>query len=399
MSLTDLFSASRIPATPEEWGNLDFQAGYAFTPYASISEEQLFAGRFALIERMIEVVFQDGQHAIVFGDRGVGKSSFANIIKDKVFVRAKSVKTIKRSCTAEHDYKLIWQHVFDDFNYEGQPAANWLELHNNPFDIYKLIVSLAETCRPIIIIDEFDRIQDVRTKVLMADTIKYLSDYEKKSTIVIVGVADNVMELFSGHKSIPRSLEQIRMPRMQTDELEAILTVRLNDIGMGMDTSVRNEIVRLSQGFPGFAHMLGQTSTRAAIKRRSIHVCDFDLSQALPIAIEKSDATIKDAYAKAIRSSKPNNQYKQVLLACARAVSDERGCFLANAVCRPLSDIVGKRREIPSFARHLNEFCNDDRGPALIKTGMPKNYEYRFADALLRPFIVINGMRDKSLAS
>jgi hypothetical protein len=162
---------------------------------------------------------------------------------------------------------------------------------------------------------------------------------------------------------------------------------------MGIDGTTAAEIIRLSQGFPGFTHLLGQISARAAVRRRSMHVSDFDLAQAMPIAIAKSDATIKDAYAKAIRSSKPNNQYKQVLLACARAQSDERGCFIANAVCEPLSEIVGKRREIASFARHLNEFCDADRGPVLIKTGMAKSYEYRFADALLRPFVVMNGAK------
>jgi hypothetical protein len=131
-SLFDLLNAAKVPATPEEWTKLDYQAQYAFTPHASASEEQLFAGRFALIKRMIDVVFQDGQHAIIFGDRGVGKTSFANIIKNKVFSRTESVKTIKRSCTAVHDYKLIWQHVFDDFSCENEPAAQWLETHHNP---------------------------------------------------------------------------------------------------------------------------------------------------------------------------------------------------------------------------------------------------------------------------
>jgi Cdc6-like AAA superfamily ATPase len=396
--LAGLLSGPSIPATDEEWEKLDFQVQFAFTPHTAIDDQQLFAGRYDLIVRVIETVFQDGQHAIVYGDRGVGKTSFANIVGEKVFKRTNAVKTIKRSCTVEHDFKLIWQHVFDDYNYEGVAAAEWLETHNNPFDIFKLLASMATTCRPIVIIDEFDRVQDPKTKILMADTIKYLSDYDKKTTVIIVGVADSVMELFSGHKSIPRSLEQIRMPRMNAAELQDIIRVRMSDVGMRMDMSTRDEIVRLSQGFPGFTHLLGQTSARAAIRRRSITVSDFDLAQAIPVAIEKADATIKDAYASAIRSSKPNNQYKQVLLACARAASDERGCFLANAVCDPLSHIVGRRREIPSFARHLNEFCDKDRGPALIKTGVPKRYEYRFADALLRPFITLNGAKDAEQA-
>ena len=391
--LEGLFATYAPPTDDKEWTYLDIRAQDLFTPHAAINDAQLFAGRFSLIERLIEVVFQDGQHAIVFGDRGVGKSSLANILKDRIFTKSSTVKTIKRNCTVDHTFKLIWQHVFDDFNYDGVPAPTWLEANHNPFDVHKLVNGFETNERPVIIIDEFDRVEDARTKVLMADTIKYLSDYNPRATVILVGVAEDVAKLFSGHKSIPRSLEQIQMPRMEPQELLDILNIRLVDLRMNMESSTKDQIVSLSQGFPGFTHLLGQATCRAAIKRRSIKVTDFDLQQAIPVVIEKSHATIKEAYAKAVRSSKPNNQYKQVLLACARAQADERGYFNAASVCDPLSKIVQRRREIPSFARHLNEFCHPDRGPALIKEGSPKNYQYRFADALVRPYAHINGIR------
>jgi hypothetical protein len=35
-----------------------------------------------------------------------------------------------------------------------------------------------------------------------------------------------------------------------------------------------------------------------------------------------------------------------------------------------------------------------DRGPAIIRSGTEKSYEYRFLDPLVRPYAIIRGMRD-----
>jgi ABC-type multidrug transport system ATPase subunit len=56
----------------------------------------------------------------------------------------------------------------------------------------------------IIVFDEFDRILDMTTRRMMADTIKALSDHDVSVTIVIVGVADSVDDLLSQHESIER---------------------------------------------------------------------------------------------------------------------------------------------------------------------------------------------------
>src|SRR6185312_8608949 len=49
----------------------------AFSPSVEISEPARFAGRAELVRRLIDVLHTDGLSAIVFGDRGIGKSSLA----------------------------------------------------------------------------------------------------------------------------------------------------------------------------------------------------------------------------------------------------------------------------------------------------------------------------------
>lgn len=399
MQMADLFDnlghqAPKAPPTEEDWLQLEFQGSQLFTPHTPISEEDLLAGRSPELKRLVDVVFQEGQHALLYGERGVGKSSLANILKDKVFSKTKKFKIIKRSCTADHDYKLIWQHLFSDFNYDGVPAPEWISSHNNPFDIYQLIEGTSEELRPIFIIDEFDRVTDMNTKRLMSDTMKYLSDYASKATIIIVGVAGNVSELVASHQSITRNTEQVRMLRMNTAELRQILDTRLRILGMKAEAGILEKIVALSQGLPGYTHKMGQGAALSAIGRRKFIIAEFDLAQAIRDVIASADESISKAYADSVRSTKPDNLYREALLACALAGTDDRGYFSAAAMRQPFSKIVGKPRDIPSFARHLKEFIDPARGPTLVREGKKKSYEYRFHEPLLRPYVVIRGIAE-----
>ena len=54
---------------------LQAQVHLAFSPSAPIDSTDLFAGRTRQIERLLGAIFQRGQHAIIFGERGVGKGN------------------------------------------------------------------------------------------------------------------------------------------------------------------------------------------------------------------------------------------------------------------------------------------------------------------------------------
>ncbi len=79
-------------------------------------------------------------------------------------------------------------------------------------------------------------------------------------------------------------------------------------------------------------------------------------------------------------------------------MGNEAGFFSASSVKAPFSKITGNDAiAIPNFSRHLKEFCDPNRGPVLIREGKPKSYEYRFNDSLLRPYVIIKGVRDRMI--
>ena len=384
------------PQTDREWQELYFLLGSTFSPHQPINERELFIGRVELITKVIDATYQAGKHVALFGDRGIGKSSLANSLRSTLSSMNNKNICIKRMCTVEHDFGMIWRHVFDDFQVDGRPVPEILGATPNPYDVYKIIRDIAPGRQITIILDEFDRVSDERTKMLMSDLIKTVSDNDERTTIVIVGVAKNISNLFSDHGSLPRAMQQLPMPRMDNNELKQILTSRLPLVGMSVAPNVIESIVALSQGFPGFTHLIGLNAARKAVQRKSVRISAQDLSGALEIVVGEADQSVTEAYFNAVRSSRVIHQYREVLLACAMAKTDERSRFTARTVGEALKK-MGIEIAMTSFGRNLEQFCSSDRGPTLIREGLPKNYQYYFDYPLLKPFTVIKGLSEKTI--
>ena len=136
------------------------------------------------------MIYEKGAHAIIYGERGVGKSSLANVIRDKVPSVVKNLKFIKDNCRPEDSFFDLWAKMLFDFEYEGSAISELLQSETRHFIVQKMLETLDRSKQYIFIFDEFDRIADASTKNAMADTIKHFSDYPQNITIVIVGVGE-----------------------------------------------------------------------------------------------------------------------------------------------------------------------------------------------------------------
>jgi Cdc6-like AAA superfamily ATPase len=247
----------------------------------------------------------------------------------------------------------------------------------------------------IIIVDEMDRLnRDPYFTAFMADTIKTLSDHSINVTIILVGVANAVEDLIAEHLSIERALIQIQMPRMSPDELTEIIRKGLELLSMTMEQTVIQAIVFLAQGLPNYVHLLSLYAVQSAIRENSSNVNVNHLSKAIKQACENAQHSIMSTYSTSIFSSRQETIYPKVLLACALAQKDETGCFRAVDVRDPLSRIVGKDYTTTSaFNRQLNQFCEEARGRILEKKGVERHYRFRFTNAMMPPYIIMEGLR------
>ncbi|HEY5305609.1 MAG TPA: ATP-binding protein [Pseudolabrys sp.] len=383
----------REPWTDQDWGLAEATTRRLFNPSSPIDEDRLFSGRLAQVNDMLGVVYEKGAHAILYGERGVGKSSLANTITAKIPPVVTNIKFLKENCRPEDTFFTLWSKILFGFQYDGVLIDEFLKSETREFMVIKILESLPKTSQFVFVFDEFDRITGTATKAAIADTIKHFSDYPQNITIVIVGVGYSIEELFGAHPSIQRCCLQIFMPRMSNPELSEIISDRYPQIGLTCNAALVERLIDLSRGLPGYAHLAGREAALSAIRRKRRTLDDVDYSEAIKESVRRAQESITTAYNRAVYSSK-ENIYKEVLLACAMAKTDERGMFAGADIRDKLIQILGRRVEIASFTRHLAAFCDPGRGPVLRKSGKKNRFQYQFVDAPLQPYIFMAGRRD-----
>src|SRR4030042_4532661 len=96
-----------------KWQEYDVKLSQNFSPATAISRKDFFCGRQSALRRVIDAVNQAGQHVIIFGERGVGKTSLANVIVD--FLQPFTSETItshKVNGFRESSFSDIWKTFF-----------------------------------------------------------------------------------------------------------------------------------------------------------------------------------------------------------------------------------------------------------------------------------------------
>jgi Cdc6-like AAA superfamily ATPase len=363
----------------------------AFTPEAPINSSDLFAGRRRERDKVMNTVFQRGAHAVLFGERGVGKTSLANTIFDFLVVVGKSDYAMARvTCSGRMNFEAIWKIIFRQLaiQYEDRETTldAWLDTSPHAENVRETISILSNPS--IIVIDEIDQISDRETQKALADTVKTLSDNSVNTTLIMVGVADSLDQLIKDHASIDRALVQVRMPRMSKNELLEIVDKGLAKCGLTVDSVVRERLADYSQGLPSYTHLLAREAALSAVKEDRTIISLQDLDRAVREAVNSQLGTHLTAYMDAVSAPRGIN-FKPVLLACALAKKDEKGFFYATNVTQPLQAITGKPYKIPAFARHLKDF-SEKRGPILEQEGR----KYRFRKPLMEPYVILRGLAD-----
>lgn len=380
----------------------------SFRPAAPIRTQELFAGRGRQLVAINDLCQDPGRHGVIFGERGVGKTSLAYV--SGAYQKRLGRIWLRIGCGTADTFETMWTKVFEELSLLPRVRADEYGHLDSVVEIAQDIYLASDTTSPdavrkglqvltelvdvVVCFDEFDRVLGDDTPLLLSDCIKTLSDQLIGATIIVVGVADTVDALISNHLSIQRSLSQVRMPRMKPDEIEEIIDNGYAAARLAVDSQVKSWLIEVPQGLPYFAHLIAREAGRSALRDGKEVVEGIDWGRAIREAVMLTDQSIIRTYSEAVASSH-ETIYEQVILACALADKDDLGFFTPPDVREPLSKIMGELYELPRYSNHLAQLCT--RGPILERRGQERRWRYRFVDPMMQPYAMLRGLESGML--
>ena len=389
-----------------------------FTPRQAIGKADHLAGRRNEIGKVIAATFSPGAHAVIYGDRGVGKTSLANCVAEQMSAAFSGqihspLVVPPVNCDSSDTFSAVWQKVFSKieitrstngmgFRPEDQEekatAADEFPETATPHDVQATLKRCDSGAGVVVMLDEFDRLPTSEATRLMADTIKALSDQDIRATVIVIGVGESVSALIEEHESIARHIVEIPVPRLMRDEQRKVIADRLPLIGLTINEQMMAVIVSLSKGLPFYLHLLGQKASIAALMDQSDEITSVHIGSAMRASIDESRQSLRDLYYKATRSPQPTAKHRHTLAACALARCDEFGYFTPTDVAAPYSRIIGEQRKPGSFLNRLKALTEENRGSVLVASGKKHDVRFRFRDPLMEPFVVMKSIDEKLLS-
>ncbi|WP_375291698.1 AAA family ATPase [Qipengyuania sp.] len=359
----------------------------AFTPSQPVNERAMFAGRRHLLEDLIVAIEDQRLHFVLYGDRGIGKTSILHVLSDIASDADYLVCYI--SCGDRMSFSDFARRVAARipllYHKDYGPGSAEIEkglmlsdlLAEGEVDVStfgEMLGKLSNT-RLLMLLDEFDRVETDEFRRSIAELIKTLSDSAAPAQVVIAGVAPDLSELIAQIPSIRRNVLGVLVPNMSDEEVNEMLDIAGRRTGLTFQDDARELIGLASLGLP---YLVGLVAQHASL----LVTADGEM--------EVTKAAVREAIRKA-HSELSGRIAAKTLYAISRALQEgqliELG-KLAHAALR--SGGVLPDEMVPDFIRQQVE---GGKFPALIEPveGDPLN-RWHFTDDGASIYIWLNAL-------
>jgi Cdc6-like AAA superfamily ATPase len=360
-----------------------------FTPTRPQRSARRLTGRQSELSRIFRALTVERAHVVLYGERGRGKTSIVNLVAGSA--RSAGYMVAHYACSMESDFDEIVRGLARDLpppllavpiqqgphlrGCEGALPAERIQ----PRDIVGLCGRLTGR-HLILIVDEFDRVQNFETRTRFADTIKQVSDRGAALSFVIVGVSDSLEELLGQHPSIQRNVLGLPLPLLSDEQVREILARGGKEAGIHFPPEIEQAIVTTARGVPYIAQLLGLHAGSEALDRRSVEVNMGDFATACMRALEEMDPRVAASFSR-LMSRGGEIDIGSALLAVVAGQHDRFGRFAvepaANGWC-----VAGR-------------LLTKDQWSLMVDMGTVRECHsagfgiFAFADAMLQPYILL----------
>lgn len=362
----------------------------AFTPAQPVTDRRLFAGRIDVLSHLIEVIENRLAHVVVFGERGIGKTSLLHILSD--LAHESDYLTIRATCGAGSRFDVLFRTLLRDIPLiyhesvsptdSGEGATLASLLPDRPFDARELsdLLGGVTSARILLMLDEYDRIESEEFRLNIAELIKNLSDRAAPVQLVIAGVSSNLHELIGYIPSIRRNVVGMPLPKLAPDEVTEIIRRGEEASGIHFDPAIIASIHELSMGSPYLVRLICYHSSLAALAGGRMEVTRGDISEGLDLMVEEAAARLPIA---ALQSARRVDWQRQgdLLSRAIHLAGTPNGWFST-------ADIEADAGS-PEDAARIEGFIRDELVPIRLMSqeGGGHDARFRFVDEGLQSFL------------
>ncbi len=396
-----------------------------FTPARAVGPEmwarRMYAGHSTpegLQKRFEQRMGEVGRQIVLHGDTGVGKTSLVQHILDtrKVdYIRVECGQPfdtmIKEALAAAGLTEDKFEIVEETSGQAGVKASLGLlfsglqRSDTNTETKVSYPVSLPTTARvalstagvKVLFLDNFENLRakdhGKETAVEIAQLMKSFSDTGDVK-LVVAGIPEESEALLLLDEATSRRTAEIEVPRMSDEELDEILQNGERLLNIEFDADARAAIIRFSDGFPYYTHLLALHATRKALEDGENRVSSAHFVAALGEIIEDASLSLRRAYANAAETSGEVMVRKSIMTAMARSEKSEM-------TFREIREAFQQIHPQYDDLKKLN-FINVDLGK-LVERGIlqtrgvkkSKDRAYRFVNPLMRTFVRLKAAQEQ----
>lgn len=327
-----------------------------------VTDREHFAGRHDALRQLINAVEQQRLHVVIYGERGIGKTSLLHVFAETA--REARYLVLYGSCGSDTDFAGLFRafaaripRIYHRTVAPNSPEAEagdsfdiMLPTGFGPRELAELFSDVAGT-RIILILDEYDRVTDRGFRRDVAELIKNLSDRAARVQLVLAGVAQNLDEILGYAPSVRRNIVGLPMRPMSAEEVGDMIGIAENAAELEYVDAATRLITIMAGGSPYLVRLLAHHAGLAAIDNRSAVVTEAHATTAVERVLTDWNASLPRRIQASLSREEARAQWP-MLIAAARAGSAGDGLFTADEVITELGEArttVGVERELRAF--------------------------------------------------
>ncbi|EMX8400601.1 AAA family ATPase [Yersinia enterocolitica] len=379
-------------------------------PSQPIDASEFLFGRDHQYSDMKTSIFAPGRHSFIYGSRGVGKSSLAHSV---AYDFQEQTDPILLSCEPSSTMISIVSDAIREASIKGKNKSEWTVTgsisvggtgvkfekkgSSDPVDINIVDTSSAvyaleylqkiHSDMPFLVVDEFDRIEDVKEREKFGTLLKQLGDKKCNVKFIFTGIAESFQELLSGHASSSRQIHELKLGPLSWDGRYAIVDRAFSEFGLIVPDDIRFRIAGLSDGYPHYIHLICEKMLGLAYENNTTKIDYSIFISGLDRAVRSVAQALRGPYEKATAAR--DIQFSYILWAVADSADLQRKkTDILQSYESVIKQIKKDTVSAGAFSRMLSSLKNEDFGVVVIPAfGGKRKGWYRFNENMLRGYV------------